>query len=488
MRTKVQNLPHYYSMRDLNDESSSCPWPLLYGDNKALTNGKYYNNYLPCSNTADSCSVYDKDFVKRMMIEQEVTFKNQVYELHRLYKIQRDLMNEAKRKELYENHIPVEASYATRPSTSQSTTKDDQKWHISSFPIGNSTCDKTSSLAVEGIHTPLRSIKGIDKHNELFSFPNGSSSKDVELLESRPSKVRRRTFDLQLPADEYIDIEESERDNDEKTSGANGYNGSEGVETLFCGNGRKTITLGETSKSQQHSRRNGLIDLNELVQVEETNDSSYIELRNRDPYQVSTKFPEHFATLQNTQFFCSSMDHFLNSHNGSDSWAQSNGFLENNWNGNGWIPEVDDAGRVKGNLQSTPHVPKLEISLLSSQTMHDRHSKAHESSSDYLIGQSKADLWRERTINGLDIGERNHEYSANMNLFAITPSSDISKSWTQLASSSDMANENLNQKLISVQKPPFLKAPGDMDGSFLSHQSNGVLEASWPSSINSKPI
>lgn len=76
MGTKVHNLPGYYSMRDLNEESSSCGWPLFYGD-RTLRKGNYYNNYLPSANT-DACSVYDKDVVKRMMLEHEAIFKNQV--------------------------------------------------------------------------------------------------------------------------------------------------------------------------------------------------------------------------------------------------------------------------------------------------------------------------------------------------------------------------------------------------------------------------
>ncbi|XLR65371.1 uncharacterized protein LOC107489274 isoform X1 [Arachis duranensis] len=496
MGTKVQKFSGYYSMRDLNEESSSCGWPLLYGENKALTNGQYYNNYLPSSTTADACSVYDKDFVKQMMLEHEATFKSQVYELHRLYRIQRDLMNEAKRKELHKNHIPVEASYSTCPLASQITTEDGQKSHISDFLVGSSTCAKTSASAIEGIHTPLGSIKGIGKESKPFPSPNGSSSKDVELLESRPSKVRRRMFDLQLPANEYIDTDESEKLNDEKFSGPamffpdrNGNTGKEGVKKLFCGNGGKTVTLGETSNSEQCSGRNGLADLNEPVQVEETNDSPYVELRNHDPCQVATECSEHSATKKKTEFFGSSRDHFLNSHQGTDSWVQSNGYLENNGNGKSWIPSVADTGRVKSNLQSIPQVLKLEKSHLSSQTMQDGHSKAHESTSDYLIGQSKADLWRERNVNALDIDERNHEHTVNRHpsLFAVSPSSDLSKSWSNLASSWEMANGNLNQKLISVQKPPFLKALDALSRSSQSHQSNGVLEASWPQNINSKP-
>ena len=49
-------------------------------------------------------------------------------------------MNEVKRKEIHRNKIPVEASFSAGHMTSQLTTEDGQKWHISGFPVGNSTC------------------------------------------------------------------------------------------------------------------------------------------------------------------------------------------------------------------------------------------------------------------------------------------------------------------------------------------------------------
>ncbi|KAJ1389819.1 hypothetical protein SESBI_37939 [Sesbania bispinosa] len=505
MGTKVQNLPGYYSMRDLNDESSSCGWPLFYGD-KTPTNGKYYNNYLPSAST-DACSAYDKDVVKRMMLEHEAIFKNQVYELHRLYRIQRDLMNEFKRNELHRNPIPVEASFSTDPLTSQITTEDGKKWHISGFPVGNSTCAKTSVSGAEGIHSTLDSIKGVSKQASPFPSPNGCSLKDVEVLESRPSKVRRKMIDLQLPADEYIDTDESEKLSDEKISGPTLFlpertckKGKEEDVKLFCGNGGKTGSQEDTSRSEQSlRRRNGLADLNEPVQVEETYDSPYVHLLSRNSCQAATECSDLTASSQQkSQCFGLSREHLLYSHHGTDSWVRNNGYLENNESGKGWIPSVADAGKYKSNLQPVPQVLKQENSLLSSQTMQDALSKAREPASDYLNGRSKVDMWREKTVSDLNIGERNHEYSINKHpesvvplhrpgLFAVAPSSDLSKSWSHSASSWEMASSSLSQKLTSVQAPPYLNASGAFSRSSQSHQSNGKLEDSWPLNINSKP-
>ncbi|RDX71138.1 hypothetical protein CR513_49542, partial [Mucuna pruriens] len=507
MGTKVQNFPGYYSMRDLNEESSSCGWPLFYGD-KSLTNGQYYNNYLPNS-TTDACSVYDKDVVKRMMLEHEAVFKNQVYELHRLYRIQSDLMNELKRKELYRNQIPVDASFSPGPMTSQVTIEDRQKWHISGFPLGNSNCAQTSVSGVEGIHSPLGSMKGISKQTSPFPSPNGCSSKDVEVLESRPSKARRKMFDLHLPADEYIDTEESEKLSDERISDPSFFlpdrnckNGKEGDAKLFCGNGGKTGSQEDTSRSEQSlRRRNGLADLNEPVQVEETYNSPYVHLQDlsRNPCQGATECSDlSVAAKQKSQLFGLSREQLLNSHHVTDSWAHNSGYLENNGSGKGWYPSVAESGQVKSSTQPVPQVLKLEKSPLSSQTIHDALSKGRESASDYLNGGNKADMRREKTVNDLRIGDKNHEYSINKHpesvvplhrpgLFAAAPSSDLSKSWSHSASSWEMANSSLSQKLMSIQTPPCLNASGALDRTSQSHQSNGILEDRWPLNINSKP-
>ncbi|KAK7362413.1 hypothetical protein VNO77_04524 [Canavalia gladiata] len=487
MGTKVQSLPGYYSMRDLNEESSSCGWPLFYGD-KTVTNGQYYPKYLS-SAAADVCSAYDKDVLKQMMLEHEAVFKNQVFELHRIYRIQRDLMDEAKMKSLHRKQIAVGTSFSTGPLASQITSDDGKKWHIPGFPIiGSSTFAKPSISGIDGIHSPLGSNKGSGKQAGLFPSPNGSSSKDVEILEARPSKVRRKMFDLHLPADEYIDTEENEKPSDEKISGTTKFLPDRNCEhenggdvKLFCGNGGKTGNQDDTSRSEQSLRsRNGLADLNEPVHVEDTNDVAYVPPLNHNPYQGATECSD-LSAKQKSSFFGLSKEDLLNSHHGTDSWAQNNGYLENDRSGKMWIASIE-SGKAKSNLKPIPQVFKQEQSLLSSHTMQD--------------AISKADLWREKSASGIDISERNHEYSDNKHPecvvssqrppFAIAPSSDLVKSWSH--SPWEMTRSSLNQKLISVQTPasPCLNASGALSRSSQSHQSNGILGDSWPLNINSK--
>lgn len=80
MGTKVQYKsywPEYYPMRDLNENSNSCSWPHYYGD-KPIANGQYYNGFLARAAT-DLYPPYDKDVLKKTMLEHEEIFKTQVF-------------------------------------------------------------------------------------------------------------------------------------------------------------------------------------------------------------------------------------------------------------------------------------------------------------------------------------------------------------------------------------------------------------------------
>ncbi|GMP58579.1 hypothetical protein CsSME_00022193 [Camellia sinensis var. sinensis] len=138
MGTKVHcegYLSGYYSMRDLNLDSSSSNWHLFYGD-KTLANGQYYNSFLPRTPT-NAYPGGDKDALKQTMLEHEAIFKRQVFELHRLYKIQKDMMDEIKTKELHKHLIPMETSSSSNLFVSQMPSEEAWKWlHKPNFRLG----------------------------------------------------------------------------------------------------------------------------------------------------------------------------------------------------------------------------------------------------------------------------------------------------------------------------------------------------------------
>lgn len=266
----------------------------------------------------------------------------QVSALHRLYRKQRDLMEEMKRKEFQRNKIPVESSFSTGPLVSQITTEDGQKWHVPDFPMVTSVGARPSVSGAEGFHSPLSSVKGNSKQAGLFPSPNGSSSKDVEVLECRPSKVRRKMFDLHLPADEYIDSDESEKFSDEKISDTTVNHMDKDCKLkreddmkLPCGT---TGSLEDTSKCEQSLRtRNGLADLNEPVQVEE-NASEYQPL-SHNLCQVAAESSD-FSSKEKSCRFDLSREELLSRHYPTDFRPRNNRYMENDGSGKLWIPSV----------------------------------------------------------------------------------------------------------------------------------------------------
>ncbi|KAK4760435.1 hypothetical protein SAY87_005328 [Trapa incisa] len=202
MGTEVQfkgYMSGYCSMRDLNEDVNSYShWPLHYRD-RSFPNGQLYDCSQPTS-TADFCIGCEKDSVKKKMLEHEAIFKKQVYELHRLYRRQKGLMDEIKRKEL-----------SSSPLASQSFFPEDAwKWQSPGFL---SNCGRPSISASGARSSPMKSTTGHNTPQTSLFQPQKqdvSSSKMPVWLESRSSKVRRRMFDLTLPAEKYIDTEESE--------------------------------------------------------------------------------------------------------------------------------------------------------------------------------------------------------------------------------------------------------------------------------------
>ncbi|KAE8657413.1 protein O-linked-mannose beta-1,4-N-acetylglucosaminyltransferase 2-like [Hibiscus syriacus] len=491
MGTKVQLkscLPGYFSMRDLNEDSNSCSWPHYYED-KTLTNGQHYNGFF--SRNVDAYLGHDKDTLKRIMFKHEDIFKNQVSELHRLYRIQRELMDEFKKKDLQNNRIPIEPSLSSSLLASQITTEEANKWHIPSFPVANSLNGLPSVSAVEDTYSRLSSVKGSSNRADPLTR-NGGNIKDAEVLDCRPTKVRRKMFDLELPADEYIDTEEAEQFRDDTASGTSSY--------LLNGNGKirpagggkpfhagKTDCLEDASKSNSCLRgKNSLADLNEPAQIEETDGSAFSHFLG---HELSAKLKQELP--------CFPKDISVNSLRESEKKSVSNVHVEKNGTVRRFFCDVLEAGHSASNSKLISKGFQQQKSPVSSQQVQVPYEKTPDPRTFWAIDQSKADLSKEIILRGLEVPKRNGEIFnnshpesivmsnvRNLNPFA---SSEVIKPWSHSVTYWDKPCSSLSEKSMTVPTHPFLNSPGPSSkSSVMSSPSIGIFGEKWQMSSNSR--
>lgn len=182
--------PGYYATGDLNVDANG--WRSPYYEEKT-SNGLLCNGFMTKPTTA--YSEYDKEMLKRTMLEHEAIFRQQVYELHRVYKIQRDLMKQCQNQEIYVHPILANASQTNSPSQiPQNGAK--MIWQMQMPPV--STTYRKAPVAEH--NDTNHSLKFL-REGSVQSSPNGFPSSDIAL------NTKRGTFDLQLPADYYIDTD-----------------------------------------------------------------------------------------------------------------------------------------------------------------------------------------------------------------------------------------------------------------------------------------
>ncbi|KAL4577286.1 hypothetical protein LXL04_013392 [Taraxacum kok-saghyz] len=104
MATKVQSKTYFPgSMMDLNNGFCNSMWDPYHDDRTpASEKNQYYNSFMMMQ-AMDGYSGYAKEQMRQTMLKQDSIFRHQLEELHRLYKRQRDLMNELTMKQQY-NH------------------------------------------------------------------------------------------------------------------------------------------------------------------------------------------------------------------------------------------------------------------------------------------------------------------------------------------------------------------------------------------------
>nr|GMD90704.1 uncharacterized protein LOC109162048 [Ipomoea batatas] len=474
MGTQVQNKDHfpvYHHMRDLNGNASSNNWPFYYSD-RTLTNGQYCNGFMPMTIT-DANSDYEKDAVKQKMIEHEAVFKNQVSELHRLYRIQRDMMEDAKRRELNKHWMPMEPSSSSSILGSQMPSEYAWKWQNTCFPFVNSGYARPAASSTDIVNSPLSCTKGSDIQSGRIPFQNGYSSKHYEVLDSRPSKVCKKLFDLELPAYKYIDTEEGEHLHDSKESfhPGNSKNTQESSVKLFLdGHGATDYRKDALTSNLCLRSGNKLADLNEPAQLDEATTQSPVSLFSHDTNHTEAKSSSVIG--KSTPLLASSREGIQNCHYG-------NGFLSNlsaesQGKQRGLLPYTYEAGHVKKNQSQA--IEGLEKNKLH---MHCHpaegiQGRAQQHPGIHQTHGIRGDMWRGKTGCGLPTFEKNHDNSNNScveplatSVFStshtLANSSQFVNSCSHSVSAWGKSTNSVTQKVASFHKSPCLNSSTSLE-------------------------
>lgn len=194
-------------------------------------------------------------------------------------------MDEVNRKAQHGLRESVEPSSSSSHRGSQVRPEDSRKQPVPDISLLNSSYDRTYISGVEVISSPISCTKGYKAQPSQFPFQNGSSFNNSELFDSRPLKARKKLFDLQLPADEYIDTEEREKLPEHKVSDTsccppNGNVKSGPGSKLFLGGhaglrSNSQIAASASASCLRSSIR--LADLNEPIEIEEARAPSSID-------------------------------------------------------------------------------------------------------------------------------------------------------------------------------------------------------------------
>lgn len=542
-------------MRELNHDSNSHSWHLFYGE-RAFTNAQYHNVVLPRA-SANGYLGDDKDVVKQKMLEHEAIFKNQVYffylqlsclvpelfieflsfisliclsynadiissaklqvfELHRLYRIQRDLMDKIKSTELSRNQLPVDSLLSSSPLTSQVTSEDGLRRNLPCFPMANSSSAKFSISGVEEGHSSLISVKGNSQKRCFFPPPSESTTKDRQVLEPRPIKFRRKMLDLHLPADEYIDSEDGEQFHDGNVPDRLSHNLNKDQKIdlerdvkLYADDGEKTGCLQNGRKSGARLEKNisCLTDLNEPIQLVETNTSTYVDPLGSASCHRETQCPNPSSGPKSGPVNLQ-RESSLHTDKGSDNVTGNNLNLDKSTSRGGFLPHFLESGSfsclvcinifydlfniffktrvmltffyfVTGHIYNYKNFfsqgLQTKICPVSSQPMESFLCEIHEAPTFPSTDKGRVEQSRDGPVFGLQFTKRSHEIKGEP-LSSFVPSHtytpypaapDFSKSWSNSNSSWESASANF-QKLTSTQAQQCLNSAATIHKNFHS--------------------
>ncbi|XP_022739371.1 uncharacterized protein LOC111291713 isoform X2 [Durio zibethinus] len=196
-------------------------------------------------------------------------------------RIQRDMMNEIKSKEGNKHLIPGGTSESNPFSSSFMSEDEQQKWHTSKSYLLDLNRFRVSTSGAHSIQSQFSPLKGNVVQSRGCLTQNGLKLKNCETLESQCNKVQTMLFDLECPAQEYINNEE----------GGRGVSAVPGLESHYLKRSNEipherdpilsmncdsnySFNGEATSFNLNLKRTRGFTDLNEPILVEEASTSA----------------------------------------------------------------------------------------------------------------------------------------------------------------------------------------------------------------------
>ncbi|XP_022998273.1 uncharacterized protein LOC111492960 [Cucurbita maxima] len=176
------NDPNFYFSWDRKGVVGSCVWPQISEDK--MVNGRHSSNGFLSPLSAGLYVDCGREALKQIMIKQELVFRDQLFELHRLYRRQMEFIAEMKRES---------CKHDVRVMTARVSALCAQDAH--NFHVYNQ-----SSIFGEK-KTSLLSCLGKNFQTDSYSVLNGSCSTNSYVSESKRKILGKVMFNLELPTD-----------------------------------------------------------------------------------------------------------------------------------------------------------------------------------------------------------------------------------------------------------------------------------------------
>ncbi|XP_068655385.1 uncharacterized protein [Aristolochia californica] len=476
MGTKVHSksyIPGYYSMRDLNKDPNTGSWSLLYED-RMLKNGQCCNGLT--SRLMDSYSAFDKEILKQTMLHHEAVFRRQVCELHRLYRVQSDLMNELHRKEVYK--FPKSNPHSN-PFSSCAPSEDLKKtWQVPGWPMMNSSSSGPSISATDHQQSSLNFLKEMSMSLPPTLTQIGSS-RNCEILEHKQKCLSRKSFDLQLPADEYIESDDGEGSGEEKNNevssgAAYGINRTTGVKI----ENDVKLTLGTQDERNHLQETHCLADLNEPV---EEMGNEEIEVSAPVKYFGTRPHPEESEGRKRSGILSCQRDFFQNNDKGRDHASASNSWLtKNEGTRPRWLSYYQESGQHNSMMKSSyPPVISQQKFNPSSELRNSGLKKGHELPSFLVSDQNNRESWfKENTTSNF---VESAAYPRHGPFNSIPPNCDANAAASSSISSWRKFTTGVNQLPVAVQRLPCFDGSSTLDvlSKSSSTQNPGFTTENW---------